>query len=292
MTAPVVVGLDDLEQSARAVAAAAREAELRGAPLWVGHAYQWIPPVASGILPGGDTPAGAVRDAADDLLVTTVKQVHHDHPDLDVHSYAMSGPAATCLADLAEEAALLVVGGRGRGGFAGLALGSVALRTLAHARCPVLVVRGEEQPAADRVLVGVDVSEPDGTARLLEFAFEEAELRDAALVAVHALEDPSALYPAAIGPYPREYVEAMSGERQHRLDTVLTQWRERFAGVVATSRVVIGAPARSLVEVSAKGDLLVIGARRHRDGEGMRLGGVAHAVLRHAHQPVVVVPED
>ena len=126
MTAPVVVGLDDLDHSARAVAVAVREAELRGAPLWLGHAYQWVPPVASGLMPGGDTPEGAVRDAADDLLVSAVKLVHQEHPDLDVHSYAMSGPAATCLADLAKEAALLVVGGRGRGGFAGLALGSAA----------------------------------------------------------------------------------------------------------------------------------------------------------------------
>lgn len=292
MTAPVVVGLDDLDHSARAVAVAVHEAELRGAPLWLGHAYQWVPPVASGLMPGGDTPEGAVRDAADDLLVAAVKQVHQDHPDLDVHSYAMSGPAATCLADLAKEAALLVVGGRGRGGFAGLALGSVALRVLAHARCPVLVVRGDEQPPADRVLVAVDVAEPDDVSRLLEFAFEEAERRDAALVAVHALEDPTALYPATVGPYSREYVETTSGERQHRLDAVLAPWRERYAGVVATSRVVIGAPARCLVEVSSKGDLLVIGARRHRDGEGVRLGGVAHAVLRHAHQPVAVVPQD
>jgi len=49
----VVVGIDDFEHSARAVAAAAHEAEARRVPLWLAHAYQWLPPVAAGIMPGG-----------------------------------------------------------------------------------------------------------------------------------------------------------------------------------------------------------------------------------------------
>lgn len=144
MTRPVVVGIDDIEHSTHAVAAAAREAELRRAPLWLGHAYRWLPPVASGIMPGGDTPEGAVRDAATALLAQAVTRVHAEHPDLDVHSYAMSGPPGPCLADLSKEAALLVVGGRG--GLAGMLLGSVALSAIAHAHCPVLVVPSAASP--------------------------------------------------------------------------------------------------------------------------------------------------
>jgi len=63
---------------------------------------------------------------ADSHLVTT--RVVHGHP-------------AQVLLDAADGAALLVVGSRGHGGFAGTLLGSVSQHCVYHARCPVLVAR-------------------------------------------------------------------------------------------------------------------------------------------------------
>jgi nucleotide-binding universal stress UspA family protein len=51
------------------------------------------------------------------------------------------GNAAKLLIDLSGEADVLVVGSRGRGGFAGMLLGSVSQNVAAHARCTVVVAR-------------------------------------------------------------------------------------------------------------------------------------------------------
>ena len=295
MTRPVVVGIDDTDHSKRAITAGAHEARLRQAPLWLAHAYHWVPPVAAGVMPGGDTPEGAVRDAATALLAQAVSRAHAEFPDLDIHDYAMSGQPGPCLADLAKDAALLVVGGRGRGGFAGMLLGSVALSTVAHARCPVLVMRGgedaEQHGTAGRVLVGVDINPPATGADVIGFAFEEAALHGYDLRAVHAWEDPGYFYPVAIGEFPRVTFAEMTRKRRHRLDHLLAEWREKHPDTFVEAEVLTGSPSRSLVDSSRLADLLVLGGRRHSDGTGMRLGGLAHAVLHHSHCPVVIVPE-
>ena len=292
-TRPVVVGIDDIEHSAHAVAAAAREAELRQAPLWLAHAYHRLPPATAGVMPGGDTPESAVRDAATALLARAGTQVHAAHPDLDVHAYAMSGKPGPGLADLAKDATLLVIGGRGRGGFTGMLLGSTALSTVAHTHCPVLVVRGgTERPAATgRVLVGVDVLEPTTGGDVLAFAFEEAALHGYDLHALHAWEDPSYLYPVALGSVPRPQLNEMNAERRRRLDSLLAPWREKHPDIFVETQVLTGTPSRLLVDLSRLADLVVLGAQRHPDGAGVQAGGLAHAVLHHAHCPVVIVPE-
>jgi nucleotide-binding universal stress UspA family protein len=60
---------------------------------------------------------------------------------VDVTQIVRQGQAAEVLVAEAKEAELLVVGSRGRGGFAGLLLGSVSQQCAHYAPCPVVIVR-------------------------------------------------------------------------------------------------------------------------------------------------------
>jgi nucleotide-binding universal stress UspA family protein len=61
-----------------------------------------------------------------------------------VHPTAVEGNAAQVLLDACDGADLLVVGSRGHGGFTEALLGSVSQHCVHHARCPVVVLRGQE----------------------------------------------------------------------------------------------------------------------------------------------------
>ena len=60
---------------------------------------------------------------------------------IDVVAKTVPGDPAEVLIEASSNAAVLVVGSRGRGGFEGLRVGSVSNKCLHHAHCPVLVVR-------------------------------------------------------------------------------------------------------------------------------------------------------
>ena len=64
-----------------------------------------------------------------------------EHPDVVVKRHALDGGGAELLTEFSVATDLIVVGSRGRGGFAGLLLGSTSQHLLHHAPCPVAIVR-------------------------------------------------------------------------------------------------------------------------------------------------------
>ena len=96
----------------------------------------------------------------------------------------VDGPPARAVAESGSGASMLVVGSRGAGAFTALLLGSVSRYAAAHAACPVVVVR-DLSPITSG-LVGVGVADLEDCAGPLTFAFEEASLRTAAVLAIQA----------------------------------------------------------------------------------------------------------
>ncbi|WP_019629844.1 universal stress protein [Actinomadura atramentaria] len=136
--AEILVGVDGSPASDRAIDFACDVAERRGARLRALLVLDEPLPVGGGAL----VPPLDESDAADRerQLAEAVAGRRERHPDLEIVPEIVAGRPARVLAGASARADLLVVGSRGRGGFAGLLLGSVGQAMLNRAHCPVAVV--------------------------------------------------------------------------------------------------------------------------------------------------------
>jgi nucleotide-binding universal stress UspA family protein len=135
---PVLAGVDGSESAQLAVGYAADEAVRRGRTLVLAHvrAGDGVRSVPEDVEESGA--AGHAKSA--ELLAASAAAVRADHPDLVIEERPIrAAKPEQALIEASGDAALLVVGSRGRGGFAGLLLGSVSQALVQHAHCPVLV---------------------------------------------------------------------------------------------------------------------------------------------------------
>ncbi|GAB3437514.1 universal stress protein [Phycicoccus ginsengisoli] len=138
----VVVGVDGSRSSRSALDLGARLALAGGGDVRVVTAWQPTGPGPLTATPGDQAFVSQAREEeARRELAGAVEHVRHEHPDLDVGGSVVQGPVADVLSASAQDAGLLVVGSRGHGGFAGLALGSVCHSVVRTALVPVAVVR-------------------------------------------------------------------------------------------------------------------------------------------------------
>jgi nucleotide-binding universal stress UspA family protein len=286
----VVAGTDGSEQSLRAVEWAAHEAACRGAALRIVS----VPVLPSRMSwsrhePGTpDTVADAIHHSSQKALATAAARASEAEPGLDVDTTLLAGSPARVLTEAAADAAMLVVGSRGVGGFTALVLGSVSRYVATQAGGPVVVVREEASAAHREIVVGVRDLDQSAAIR---FAFEEAELRGARLRAVHAWQVFLTQMRLTGTERPGADARDVTAEAAGWLADLMKSWRQMYPGVEVVEDVVHAAPGQVLAGASARADLVVLGRNSADDSAQPTTGAVTHAVLHHAHGPVAVIPE-
>lgn len=147
----IVVGVDGSHGSELALRWAAEEAKLREVPVEAVYVYEDTPSYELYEYPTGlqhepdEVRRQRAAEHAREMVEGMVKELANAtgvHIDAVVVEHRRPAHA---LVERSEDADMLVVGSRGRGGFTGLVLGSVSQQLTHHARCPLVVVPSAEQ---------------------------------------------------------------------------------------------------------------------------------------------------
>jgi nucleotide-binding universal stress UspA family protein len=180
----------------------------------------------------------------------------------------------------AERADLLVIGGRGEGGFVHTRLGGVAHHLAHHAVVPLAIVPGAS--AVEHVVVGVDGS-PDSLAAV-EIVSDLAARLDVAVTAVFAFE-----------PFFQRVADNDPRGWRHQAEADLRVWTapiETAGGklTIDVDRDIHPVAALLRAVEGRSGSLVVLGTRGRGGFGGLRLGRVPFQLLHHSDAAVLLVP--
>jgi nucleotide-binding universal stress UspA family protein len=271
----VLIGFDGSPSSESALTWAIREAQARREPLTVCHA--WGPGYPARL---GETTNGTriAQRNGERILGCGVLLAQTLMEPGQVHSLLAAGPAAAVLCEHSTQASVLVAGSRGHSGLAGLLLGSVSGQVAAHARAPVVIVRGHWRRVPgytpQPVVVGADGSQ--GSDHAMEFALAEAAFHGTFVLAVCALADSAGVLGNA---------HLITADFENQAE----RWQKEHPDVIVRRQVSDGTARTVLLAAARNAQLLVTGSRGRGGLRGMALGSVSHAILHHAPCPVAVI---
>jgi nucleotide-binding universal stress UspA family protein len=279
----VVVGVDGSSGGDAALAWATRYAAHRRRSLQIvtaahegGHGIEFT---------GHDTLRRDLTAAARRVADGAAEQVHRGEPDLDVQVSTPFTDARQALLERGEDAALLVVGTRGRGPLRALLLGSVSEAVSAHAACPVAVVRPPQSgvgPASGHVVVGVDGS--PASAGALDTAYDLATTEGSPVDVVHTWATHETLIDGPV----REQRLDQHAEHGRWLSEALAGYAEKYPDVTTVRHLAERGAVETLVELSSTAAVVVVGSRP-RSRLTVVPYSVSRAVVEQAHCTVLVV---
>ncbi|GAA1868955.1 universal stress protein [Brevibacterium marinum] len=315
MSHTIIVGVDGSANSQCALQWAIRHAQLTSSEIRLVAAYT---------VPGVNmTQADIVYPADfDTVLKRSVQQLVDDSArtvtdaSVPVSTVVFPGDASGVLVDNSKNADLAVIGARGRGGFAGRLLGSVALAMPAHAHCPTVVIPSTwpKRPLPDRPLpVDLPVrsstaqtaaaesagTRPDFTGEVVAaidpFETDGPVLREAALQAriyglpLHLIGI-TATHVLSPEWMPSEtHLEKMYDEAVTSREEAVESLREEFPELSVRWSIFDAPATEVLISATYTAELMMIGSRGRSGFVSTILGSTSQAVLSHAVCPTRVV---
>ncbi|TDL46590.1 universal stress protein [Kocuria rosea] len=307
----VLVGIDGSDQARHALERALEEARAQDLTVRLLGAY----PVIGVGDPGLEMrfTEAVMKENAGHLAEArqTVEQA-----GLPVEVVEAGGDAAKAVVEQSGEAALVVMGKRGRGGALRGRLGSVSAAVAAHAKCPVIIVpeaaesrsperhperrggsagdfaleadgpvKADQIDFTGRVVVGLDALGSRSPALGKAVAYAQEHGKALALVSVNG----------ALSGTPSWFQDEFNQARYfHEADQKLTQISDEIAAqhpeLTVEHHIFVGRPARILMNATHSADMVVVGSRGIGGFRGLLLGSVSQAVLENATGPVMVVP--
>lgn len=281
----VVVGVDGSPNSVAAVHWATTLAERLSSPLHIAIAVQeptFLLAESPNVVP--TEVWGRQRHNAAELVAELSESIGRTHPSVTVTTQVDSVSAAEMLTTLSRTSRLVVVGNSGTGMLASNLLGSTAKKIADTAACPVVVWRAGAHADDAPIVVGVDGSATSEAA--VAQAFELASLFAVSLVAVHTWNSIS--HGGAVA-FPG-FVDwsAVENEEALLLSESLAGWTEKYPDVQVEHVLQQSSPAPTLVELSSRAQLVVVGSRGRGAIARALLGSTSSNLAHHAQCPVMI----
>ncbi|MGD9960131.1 universal stress protein [Nocardioides sp.] len=278
---PLLVGVDGSSASSAAIRFAAQEALRRGTGVHLVHVVPYYVPISPMMPLASSDLDVAGREILRRATAEARTLVGHDL----VEATLLHGPRVATLAEMADEAPLVVIGSQRRPAIERLLTGSTLIGLASRSKSPVVAVPGNWMPAEDHHRIVVGVKSAEHAPELIRRALETAAERKAEVILLHAWELPHEYDDLLVSKVDQD--EWTARARQD-IDSVVAGMIDAYPEVHVEVRIVHGQPARILQVASRDADLLLL-ARRHNAFPVGHVGGTGRALLHHAKCPVEIV---
>lgn len=282
---PVVVGVDGSANAVAAATWAAGVASRLGAPLQIVYAMPYLGHNFSDAAAAVRAAAIAGQhEAATSILSAAADAVRHSEPDLSISTNAPTEPADEALEALSARARMIVLGSQEVSAASALLIGSLTLKTIGRATCPVVAWRGEiRTPTTQPIVVGVA---GDSSDTALGLAFELADTLGVPLHAVRSWSSRRAPGNITI-PFLIDW-DALEAMEWSSLTATVKPWAQRYPDVDVSFFVEPAKPSEALLRHLDGAQLVVVGSRGHGALASAVIGSTSLNLLHHSPLPVAV----